>query len=350
MLTLIIAVLVVLIGSAVCSCSETVLLSIPLMKVRQLAQSKSPASLALLTLREKINRSITTVVILNNIFNIVGSITIGRLAAALFDDAILGLFSGVLTFCIIVFSEILPKTVGERYAESLALWIAIPLAGLTWLMRPAVWLVEFITAPLTKGAKRPVTDEAEIQFLARIGRQEGIIEEDEAEMIQRVFRLNDMAASDLMTPRTAMTYLQGDRTLADAKSDIIRSQHSRIIVVDDAIDRVTGVVLKHVLLTAMLEGWQDEKVSRLARSVQFVPETIRADKLLAAFQASREHLVVVLDEYGGVSGVVTLEDVLEVLTGEIVDETDRAIDLQEWARQRRRRLFKLADPVLRKPR
>ena len=159
-------------------------------------------------------------------------------------------------------------------------------------------------------------------------------------MIQRVFQLNDLTAADLMTPRIIITYLKGDLTLAECQTEIVKSQHTRILVIDDTIDNVVGLVLKDQLLTTMINGDNDQKIADLVRQVRFVPESIRADKLLKVFQETREHLAVVLDEYGGVAGVVTLEDVLEVLTGEIVDETDRSVDLQEIARKKRSRLLK----------
>ena len=339
MLALVIAVVIVILGSALCSGSETALLSVPLIKVRQLAQSKKPSALALLGIRNKINRPIATIVILNNIFNIVGSIVIGKLAVDALGDAWLGVFSGVLTFLIIILGEIIPKTLSERYAENISLFIAIPIKFLTIVFIPLVWIVERVTAPITKGKPIPTTNEAEIKFLTNIGYQEGVIEDDEAEMIQHVFQLNDLTASDLMTPRIIVTYLKGNLTLTECKKEIISSQHTRILVIENSIDNVVGLVLKDELLTAMIEGNKEQTISNLVRQVRFVPETIRADKLLKVFQETREHLAVVLDEYGGVAGVVTLEDVLEVLTGEIVDETDRNVDLQEIARKKRQRLL-----------
>jgi CBS domain containing-hemolysin-like protein len=342
MLPLIIAVLIVLSGSAICSSVEAGLFSVSTLRVRQMVQSnKNPAAVALLAIREKMNRPIATIVILNNIFNIVGSIAIARIAESVLGDTLLGIFSGVLTFLIIIFGEIVPKTLGERYAETLALLAALPVTALTFVFTPLVWFVEKATAPFTKGKKRPTTNENEIKLLAKIGYQEGNIEDDEAEMIQRVFLLNDMTASDLMTPRTTLTYLQGDLTLAKSKKEIIASQHTRIIVIEKSIDQVIGVALKDALLTAMVEGKQQQKIATLTRKVRFVPETIRADQLLKVFQKAREHLVVVVNEYGVVSGVVTLEDVLEVLTGEIVDETDKIIDLQEMARKRLARMLQI---------
>ncbi|RMF24282.1 MAG: HlyC/CorC family transporter [Cyanobacteria bacterium J083] len=341
MLQLIIVVLFVLSGSAICAAAETALLSIPNIRVRQLAQSKKPAALALLHIREKISRPIATIVVLNNTFNIIGSIVIGSLAVDILGDAWLGVFSGFLTFLIIVFGEIIPKTLGERYNETISLFLAIPIQLVTIVFTPMIWLIEKVTQPVTGTQKLPTTTEAEIRFLTKIGYQEGVIEDDEAEMIQRVFQLNDMNAADLMTPRITITYLPGDLTLAEAKESIIASEHTRIIVTKDSIDEVIGVALKDELLTAIIEGKSEQKVSTLARPVRFVPESIRADKLLQVFRSTREHLAVVLDEYGGVSGVVTLEDVLEVITGEIMDETDRTRDLQAIARQKRDRLLNL---------
>ncbi|MCS6814783.1 MAG: hemolysin family protein [Cyanobacteria bacterium] len=344
MISLTIVVLLVLVGSAICSGSEAALFSIPLVKARQLAQqSRQPAAQALLAIRENMNRPIASLVILNNMFNIVGSIMVGHVALTTLGNAWLGAVSALLTFLIIIFGEIIPKTLGERYAEQVAVIIALPVRGLTILLTPVVWCLEQILKPINKPSHRPTTNEAEIQLLARIGLQEGIIEDDEAEMIQKVFRLNDVTAADVMTPRTEMTYLRGSLTLAEAEEDIINSQHTRIVVIDKTVDQVIGVALRHKLLVAMLRGQQQATIASLCRKARFVPEVVRADKLLKMFQETREHLMVVLDEYGGVSGVVTLEDVLEVLTGEIVDETDMIVDLQVIARKRRNTM--LADSL-----
>ncbi|MBV6627926.1 MAG: HlyC/CorC family transporter [Rivularia sp. (in: Bacteria)] len=339
MLQLIFVVIFVISGSALCSGIEAALFSVSTLKIRQLAQSKNPSAVALLAIRENMNRPIATIVILNNIFNIVGSIITGSLAEEVFGDVWLGVFSGVLTFLIIICAEIIPKTVGERYAESISLLIAIPLAAITLIFTPLVWVLENITAPFTRGKKQPTTNKAEIMLLADIAHQEGIIERDEAQMIQRVFQLNELTAADLMTPRTILTYLRGNLTLAEAKTDIISSQHTRIIVINETIDEVIGVALKQNLLTAMVEGRKTQKIGTLTRKVGFVPETIRADRLMRNFLEAREHLAVVVDEYGNVSGVITLEDVLEVITGEIVDETDKTIDLQAIARKKRERML-----------
>lgn len=339
MLSLIAAILVMLVGSALCSSSEAALLSVPVLKAQQLAESKKPAALALLAIRQRINRPIATIVILNNLFNIVGSVLVGGMAATVFNDALLGIFTAVLTLLVILFGEIFPKILGERYAIPIALAIAIPIRGITWLFTPIVIALERVTAPFISDSNRPSTNEAEIKLMATIGHQEGIIEADEAEMIRRVFRLNDTKSIDIMTPRVALTHIPGDLTIAEAQDQIFHSQHSRILVSDTDIDHILGLVMKHDLLAALIQGRGQQLVRDVVRPVRFISETERADKLLQEFQTAREHLAVVVDEYGGVSGVVTLEDVLEVLTGEIVDETDRSIDMQTLARQRQRQLL-----------
>ena len=335
MLVLVIAIGVVLLSSAICSGSEAALFSVPIVKVRRLAQSNRSEALALLSIREQMNRPIATIVILNNIANIVGTSVVTILASKVLGSQWLGLVSGTLTFLVILFSEIIPKTVGERYSEQIALVIARPVSGLTRILTPLVWCIEKVTTPLTAGSNSFTTDEAEIQLLAKMGQEAGTIEDDEFEMIRKIFNLNDMMAADLMTPRVVMTYLKGDLTLAEAKADILTSPHSRIIVIGETLDEVTGVALKTELLAGIIQGKLDQPISNFAYTVQFVLGRKRADQLLSIFQQTRQHLAVVVDEYGGVSGVVTLEDVLEVLTGQLVDETDTIDDLQEFARKRK---------------
>ncbi len=341
---LFLAIGVVLLSSAICSGTEAALFSVPLIKARQLAQGKRPAALTLLTIRENMNRPIATIVILNNVANIVGSIVVGNLASSVLGSRWLGPVSGILTFLVIIFSEIIPKTLGENYAERISLRVARPVLLLSRLLTPLVWCVEKITAPFSSTDTRFSTNEAELKLLAKIGHNEGVIEKDESEMIQRVFKLNDKSAVELMSPRVTMTSLKADATLAEMKAAIIDSQHSRIVVIQETPDDVRGIVLKDELLSAMVKGESDKPIADYTHEARFVPENAKADRLLDVFRQSRQHLAVVLDEYGGVSGVVTLEDVLEVLTGEIVDETDTAVDLQEVAKQRRARMTTPQEP------
>ncbi|NJO07003.1 MAG: HlyC/CorC family transporter, partial [Chloroflexaceae bacterium] len=198
-----------------------------------------------------------------------------------------------------------------------------------------VWLLDHLVKLLVgQSPTTSTTNEGEIKSLVKIGSEEGIIEADESKMIQQVFSLNDLTAEDLMTPRVRMTYLVGADRLGEVHQDIIDSQHTRIIVIGDSIDEVTGFVLKDDLLIALLNGQLNDYVGTFQRTIRFVSQAERADQLLINFQNDRQHIAVVVDEFFGIAGVVTLEDVIEVVTGEIVDETDRVIDLQEDARRR----------------
>jgi CBS domain containing-hemolysin-like protein len=173
-------------------------------------------------------------------------------------------------------------------------------------------------------------------MLAHIGRSEGVIEDDELEMIQRVFQLNDRTAQDLMTPRTAVTWIESDRPIAELLDVILASEHSRIVVATGSLDAVVGVAFKHDLLARLVAGEGETCVGELAQPVAAVPWMVRADELLLQFQRDRKHLLLVIDEFGGTMGLVTLEDVVEVLTGPIMDETDRRPDLRSYARDRAR--------------
>jgi len=336
MISLLIAVLIVLISSAICSGAEASLFSVSIVKVKQLATSENRNGQALLDIRTNMTRPIAAIVVLNNIANIVGSVVVGGIASAQLGSQWLGLFSGVLTFLVIIFSEIIPKTLGERYSESIAMAVSRPILFVAKIMTPLLWCIEKITSPITgKSENKFTTNEAEIKLLANIGSQEGVIEEQESDLILRVFELNNTTAKMLMTPRVSMTCLSGIMPLIDVKKQLLESEHSRLVVVGETQDDILGIALKNELLIALLEDKGKLTVKEFVQKPLLVEEDITAEALLSKFQKTRRHLGVVSDEYGGVSGVVSLEDVLEVLTGEIVDETDRTIDLQDEARKRK---------------
>lgn len=336
---LVLIVLSVLVVSALCSGTEAALFSVSPIKAKQAQQEGLYGAKTLSKLLDDLTQPIAAIVIVNNLANIVGSIIIGKLAADTFGSQWLGVFSAGLTLAIIVCSEIIPKTLGEQHCETVGRIMAPPVQKAVFVLRPVIWLVDFLTTPFTKGKTTLTTNESEIALLAQIGRTEGVIEADESAMIQQVFKLNDMTAKDLMTHRTLMTCLQlGDIADPEVQAEVSESVHTRMIVIGDSRDDVRGIVRRDTLLDAMLKDSQNPQEKRsvmdYADEIQCVPEMMVADRLLSLFQTSRKHLALVVDEYGGVSGVVTLEDVLEILTGEIVDETDKVIDLQEEAKKR----------------
>ena len=206
----------------------------------------------------------------------------------------------------------------------------------TWLLTPLVFLIEKFTSLFTRGTPALITSEQEIRALSRIAHQEGIIDEDENTMIGRVFELDDATAEMIMTPRTAMTWIRGIEPIKVAAEKIAHCQHSRIVVVGETRDDIKGVILKSTMLRLLVDGVDENDLVEdhvEKEPVKMFKESTPADELLAYFKQSCVHLAIVIDEYGGVSGLVTLEDVLEVLTGEIVDETDTCTDMREVALQ-----------------
>jgi len=330
MQALIFVVLVVLIGSALFSCVEAALFSVSLGRARVLAEQKKRGSANLVKVKENIRRPITVIVILNNIFNIAGSITVGAITGQVLGNAWIGVISAILTFLIIVLGEIIPKTLGENYAEPISLFAAGPLLASTKIFLPFIWLTEKLTSPFAK--KNKIVSEEEIRILSHLGHLEGSIEKDEKEMIQKVFRLNDLTAEDIMTPRTVVEALEYDKTLDEAEDEIYALNHSRLPVYRGDLG-IVGIVHQRNLLIAIGRDQGKKKISDFQEPPVYVSEKMKADELLPFFQKRRCHLAIVRDEFGGTSGVVTLEDVLEQLVGEIVDETDEETDMRIKAKQ-----------------
>jgi CBS domain containing-hemolysin-like protein len=277
---------------------------------------------ALLAIKDDMRKPIMTIVILNNIANIVGSIAAGTLAARSFGSMWVGTFSGVLTFLVIVFAEVLPKTIGERNAMGISLFMARPLLLLSTGLTPLIWVIEKIVTPFIGHPQRGVTSEKEITILTQLGHEAGVIEEDESELIQRVFQLNDITAWDMMTPRSQVDAFDGKLRLHEVRAPIMNLTHSRIPIYEETLDKVIGVVSVRDLLQAIAVERVDATLASLAQKAYFVPENTPADDLLAHFQKTHVHLAIVVDSLGNVLGVVTLEDVIEELVGEIIDETD----------------------------
>ena len=328
MIELTVAVISVLLFSAVASGVEAAIFSLPISKAKS---EKGRIGKYLSEIKDKPARPISTIVIFNNLSNIVGTFIVAALATKVLSPTAMFWFPWLLTISIILFAEILPKTLGERHSLPILKLTVMPLVFFTWILSPAVFLIEKFTSYFNRGQK-PTTSEIEIRLLATMGCEEGVIEYDEAEHLHRIFEMNDQKATDIMTPRTALTWLRGSEILSDVKAKVGMSQHSRILIVGETLDDVKGILLKNKVLELLTTGADESQtIDSFIEPVESFSEDTLSDELLDYFKTSRVHLVVIKDEYGGTSGVVTLEDVLEVLTGEIIDETDIHVDLQQEA-------------------
>lgn len=331
MTQLIVLVVLVVLFSFLFSMVEAALFSVPLTRAKLLAEKGSFGAKKFLAIKEKPSRAIATLVLLNNINNIVGSIFVGHIATQVLGDSALGIVSAIVTFLIVLLGEIIPKTIGENYAETVSLLFSNPLAALTKVFRPITFLIQGLTKHFLKAKK--YTSEEELRLMSELGQLEGSIEKDEREIIDRVFTLNDMSARDIMTPRTVMEGVEQDSMLRDLGGSLYEKAYSRLPVFGEDMDDVVGVLSTKKALAAIAQGFGDKKVSELMDKPFTVSEKLRVDTLLGILQKQRIHMAIVRDEFGGTAGIVTLEDALEQLVGEIVDETDDIVDLREEAKR-----------------
>ena len=322
MFSLLVLFLSVLIASALCSMAEAAVLSLPFVRAKVLHDQGKLGASDLLYLKENIDKTLATIVILNNTINIVGSIFVGQHAALFFGEQWLGVVSAFITFMIIVFAEIIPKTIGERYKTTISLLVAKPLHWLVWLLQPLVNAVMGATKPFLKKRIRSKITEEEIKMMLKMGRDAGTVEVDEEILCNRVFRLNDLKAFQMMKPISQIYDLQAKAKLVDLKEAIVHCRFSRIAVYDkDPLD-IVGVVQHRVLLREIAKDNYEACVQDFMTEPIFISHLARADTLLEKFRTYHQHLFIVQNEMGKNIGLVTMEDVLEELFGEIYDEKD----------------------------
>ena len=328
--------------SAFCSIIEAVLYSVPQSQVEVMASSGKKSGLILKKLKKNIQQPITAILTLNTIANTMGAAVAGASAAVVFGEENLVWFSVFFTLIILLFSEILPKTAGVAYARILATWIAIPLNGLVKIMSPLIWLCQAVTHLIPRQEKEALVSIEEIQAVAVLGRKSGEIEPQQEKVIANILKLQDKTVRQVMTPRTVVFSLSEHLTISEAlKQKEQWSRHSRVPVFDKNQDDVVGVVLSRNVLLSLSEGNKKQKLSELMQPVHFVPEAAPLNKILIEFFEQRIHLFVVVDEYGGVTGVISLEDIIEEIVGrEIIDESDKAGNLREYARHKKKLLQK----------
>ena len=327
--------LVVLI-SAACSLFEAVLYSVPLSQIDALERAGRPSGPILRTLRTQVDRPIAAILSLNTVANTGGAALAGAVAARVFGSAWIGYFSAAFTLAILLFSEIIPKTAGVVYARRLAGPIARPLQILVLLFTPVIWLSRHVTRLVAIGREADRVSDDDLLLMVRRGLRTGDLKPHEARVISNVLALEVKTAGQIMTPRTVLFMLHTDTSLADAAANELLLQYSRVPVYDDDPDDIVGIVHRRDILRSAARDEFDTTLDQLMHPVHFVVDTAKLDQLLHTFLEQRQHLVVVTDEFGSVSGIVTLEDVLEEILGrEIVDEFDQVTDLRAFARQQR---------------
>ncbi|MCZ4294831.1 CNNM domain-containing protein [Vibrio sinaloensis] len=320
--------------SFICSVLEAVLLSISPSYIAQLRQQGHPAANSLAKLKTDIDRPLASILTLNTIAHTIGAATAGAQAAVVFGNQWLGVFSGVLTLGILVFSEIVPKTIGATYWRQLAPAAATTLRWMVWSLTPFVWFSEQITKRLSRGHQAPKMRD-ELSAMAILARESGEFAEGESKMLNNLLGIQDVPVTQVMTPRPVVFRVDAEMTINEFLDRHKDSPFSRPLVYSQSTDNIIGFVHRLELFKLQHAGSGEKQLGAVMRPVHVLLNTIKLPKAFEQMMAKRLQLAMVVDEYGTIQGILTLEDVFEHLVGEeIVDEADRATDMQELAFER----------------
>ncbi|MBU0505450.1 MAG: hemolysin family protein [bacterium] len=319
--------------SFLCSLLESVILSITPSHINLLIKEKKRGGKTLKTLKEKIDRPLSAVLTLNTIANTMGAAGVGAQVLKLYGSSWVAIASGLLTFGILVFSEIIPKNLGAAYWKKLALPCALIIKYLIYFTYPFVILFELIAASIIPKHKRKETmSREEMIVAAETGLEEGVLVDKESRIIKNLLGLNIILVKDVMTPRSVMFALQKDSTVYDVLNKYSIKIFSRIPVYGENIDDIIGKVLRFKIINASSEDEEHTKIGDLIKPVHSVNENLSVANVLDEFIKKQEHLFMVTNELGDIAGLITLEDAIETLLGvEIVDEFDSVEDMRKYA-------------------
>ncbi len=331
--------------SFLCSIWEAVLLSVTPSFIKRKEKEGSTSGKMLAALKKDIDIPLSVIVTLITIAYTVGAIGVGSQAGKLYGAQIMNLLgleityesivAAVMTLAILFLSEIIPKTIGANNWKGLAGFTATSLNMLMIVLKPFVWLSNLLTRILKKDKKKSVFSKQDFAAMAEVVSESGGITEEDHELIRNVLQFDDLTVKDVMTPRTVMVMAEESQTLRNYYESNQPMRFSRIPLYEVNRDHVTGLLLKDDLLQKLVEGKGEEPLSSIRREPILVPESTPLRRVFETLNERREHLAMVIDEYGGLLGLVTLEDVFETLFGlEILDETDSVSDLQKFARQK----------------
>jgi len=334
----IIILIILICFSAFFSASETAIISLSDAKIRSLVHKEVHGAKDLHALRKNAHKLLITILIGNNLVNISASVIAADLFTKLFGSAGLGIATGVMTFFILVFGEISPKSFATRYSTQIALFSAKPVLIIQIIFTPFIWFLDKIVKQLIDrlGGKmhEEKVSEEEIKAFIDISAEAGTIEKRERELLKNVLQFNDIEVEEVMTPRVSIDALPFDSTLQQVMDFVIQKSRSRVPIYKDTIDNIIGIITIKDVLSLLKEYNINKKIENIElKQPLMVPVSKKIDSLFKEFQKARMHIAVVIDEYGGTAGIVTLEDLLEEIFGEIVDEADveevQIIDVNE---------------------
>ncbi len=340
MILLVIACITVVV-SFYCSLSEATLYSTRsgALEASRASGKKSDLAAQFLEMKRKISVPIAAILILNTLVNIVGAFFAGIYASNVLGPSMAPVFSVLFTLAILFIGEIAPKTLGAVYWRQIWPLIVIPLKVLKYGMYPLIVVSQAFSNLLTRGHKTPHITEEEILAVVRMGAKQGEITYDESVFVHNIIDLENRLVREILTPRTVIFSLNAEMTVEEAAKVTYKKGFTRIPLYEREPENIIGYVIMNDLLSAKAFGDPHAIIKSMAKPIFFVPESNNLLVLLKSFLKHRRHIAIIVDEYGGVEGLVTMEDLIETLLGdEIVDETDRVVDLREQARQLMKKL------------
>ncbi len=318
-----ISIIILIIFSGIFSGTETAFTSLSFIQVKELENSERKAAKAAARLAKKSDVLLTTILIGNNLVNIVASALVTTLTIERFGNQAIGYATGILTIIILIFAEITPKQIAIVNSKEICLFMAYPIWGLTILLYPLIFIIKgissFITSIFVKEKRENISLEG-ILHVMDVAQDQGVVEDYESNLVQRVFRFDDIDVHTIMTHRTDVFSIDGRTTVKEALPLIVQSGYSRIPIYEGTPEHVVGVLLTRDLLAQVINEHHQLTVDQIAMDPIFVPETRKIHEMFALFKTRKLHLATVMDEYGGLAGIVTLEDVIEELFGELYDE------------------------------
>lgn len=320
-----IVILVLLVCSAMFSACETAFSSVNKIRLKSEAMQGNHRAAKALAVAESFERALTAILIGNNLVNILSASLGTILFTEWFGEGGVGISTAVMTVMVLIFGEILPKSYAKNHAEQLTLLLAAPLCGLIWILTPLVFLFNQLAKLVTKKGTEPSVTEDELKVIVDQIEEEGVLEEQESELVRSALEFDEISVDEVLVPRVRVTAIPKDMPLAEIKQTFLSERYSRLPVYDGTIDDIIGFITEKDFFGLIENG--GTSLTPIVKNVLRLPEFARISEAMKQMQRVKSHLAIVVDQYGGTKGIVTLEDIIEELVGEIYDEADEIIPM-----------------------
>ncbi|MCQ2434021.1 MAG: hemolysin family protein [Oscillospiraceae bacterium] len=320
-----IAILCLLVFSALFSACETAFSSVNKIRLKHSAMQGDKKAEKALSLAESFDKALTAILIGNNLVNIVSASLGTILFTAWFGEGGVGISSLIMTVLVLIFGEILPKSYAKTHAEPLTRFFAAPLCGLIWILTPVIFLFNQLAKLVTSKDEEPSVTEDELKVIVEQIEEEGVLEEQESDLVRSALEFDEITVTEVLVPRVNIVAVQKDTPIEEVKQIFLRERYSRLPVYDETLDDIIGFITEKDFFGLLEEG--GTSLRKIIQKIIRLPEFARISDILGTMQRNKSHIALVIDQYGGTKGMVTLEDIIEELVGEIYDEADEIVPM-----------------------